>query len=327
MRASVTTLLLGLSSAIVAANCGGTESPNSASGTTSESPLTSLQPPNGPSSGSSGSAVGNNGGSGGGTPIEAGLVATISKDCSPIAGGGATDCDCGVGKAAISGGAFSGSATDWLNASQAGPSYGASQQMWRVSCVDSASGNRTQCGGAFAVCVPWAVDFYRISTQCSTSALVSDCTCDKGETAVSGGAFAGGASNALVASQSGPSYGASAQTWRTACTDPRGNRVACTDPFAVCVAALPGLGFETETPTAGSTPCLQQSDLSWDCGCPNNLQAVSGGAFAGLLSGRFNASQAGPLVGFGTEWWHVSCTDRAGAAVSCVQPFAVCGPF
>jgi hypothetical protein len=85
--------------------------------------------------------------------------------------------------------------------------------------------------------------------------------------------------------------------------------------------------FETETPTAGSTPCLQQPDLSWDCGCPNNLQAVSGGAFAGLLSGRINASQAGPLVNFGAQWWHVSCTNRAGAAVSCVQPFAVCGPF
>jgi hypothetical protein len=324
MRASITTLLLGLSSAIVAANCGGTDSQNGASGTTSESPLTSLQPPNGPSSGSSGSAVGNNGGSGGGTVPEAGLVPYISENCSPIAGGGATDCDCGPGGAAISGGAFSGSATDWLNASQAGPSYGASPQTWRVSCVDSASGNRTQCGGAFAVCVPLVAGFYRISTQCKTSASVSDCTCYNEETAVSGGAYASGVSNALNASQSGPSYGASPQTWRTACADPRGNRVACTDPFAVCVSAG---RFETETPTAGSTPCLQQSDLSWDCGCPNNLQAVSGGAFGGLLTGRINASQAGPLVNFGTQWWHMSCTDRAGAAVSCVQPFAVCGPF
>jgi hypothetical protein len=81
-----------------------------------------------------------------------------------------------------------------------------------------------------------------------------------------------------------------------------------------------GAHFET------STQCVQRPDLSWDCACPDNLYAVSGGASSGP-SARLNANEAGQLVGLGWQSWHVSCVNRYGAAISCQEPFAICGPL
>jgi hypothetical protein len=148
---------------------------------------------------------------------------------------------------------------------------------------------------------------------------VSDCSCNSGWVAISGGAYSGSLSSSLNATQSGPSYGASAQTWRTSCVDATGARVACQQPFAVCVREVAGPNFI-------STNCQQQADLSYncDCGIAPGI-AVSGGAYAGL-SGMLNASEAGPQVNLGSRYWHVSCVDRDGVAQACQQPFAVCGP-
>jgi hypothetical protein len=124
-------------------------------------------------------------------------------------------------------------------------------------------------------------------------------------------------STGLNASQAGPSYGASPQTWRSSCVDSFGLRVACEQPFAVCGAIAP---------YTISTQCFQLPDLSWDCDCGDGGRAISGGAYAGPLA-MLNASEAGPQFNFGKQWWHVSCSNRTGAAVSCEQPFAVCAPF
>jgi hypothetical protein len=149
----------------------------------------------------------------------------------------AEDCTCSPTEVAVSGGAMSSSPNNMLNATQAGPSYGASAQTWRVACVTPA-GTRTPCGAPFAVCLaaPYS-NAVRVETaNCvqATADLTEDCSCNANEVAISGGAFSGMPSNMLNASQAGPSYMASAQTWRVSCVDSTGNRVACVAPFAVC---------------------------------------------------------------------------------------------
>jgi hypothetical protein len=127
-----------------------------------------------------------------------------------------------------------------LNASQAGPSYGGSAQVWRVSCVDP-TGARVACVQPFAVCLaaPYANAVRIETTNCAqaTADHAEDCSCMPNEVAISGGTFTGTPSNMLNASQAGPSYGGSAQVWRVSCVDPTGARVVCGQPFAVCASS------------------------------------------------------------------------------------------
>jgi hypothetical protein len=150
------------------------------------------------------------------------------------------DCTCtGAGEVAISGGAYSGQTSYMLNALQAGLSYGAAAATWRVSCSDTA-GNRVACSQPYVVCMaaPYASSVHVETGACNSNVagVATDCTCAAGEVAISGGAYSGGG-NMLNASQAGPSYGASAQTWRVSCVNPSGTRVTCVAPFAVCAAS------------------------------------------------------------------------------------------
>jgi hypothetical protein len=78
-------------------------------------------------------------------------VRVETANCTEVTGDHAVDCTCNPTEVAISGGAVSGSPNNMLNASQAGPSFGESAQVWRVSCVDP-TGARVACGAPFAVC-------------------------------------------------------------------------------------------------------------------------------------------------------------------------------
>jgi hypothetical protein len=160
------------------------------------------------------------------------------SNCVPV-GGHVVDCTCGAGEVAISGGAYSAQPNYMLNASQAGPSYGGSARTWRVACVDP-TGTRVDCAAPFVVCIgsPYTNLIGIETANCSTGdGDTVDCACKTG-VAISGGAYSGQPGNMLNASQAGPSYGGSAQTWRVACVDPTGNRVACAAPFAVCASGF-----------------------------------------------------------------------------------------
>jgi hypothetical protein len=75
------------------------------------------------------------------------------------------------------------------------------------------------------------------NSNCTAAAGTAvDCICRANEVAISGGAYSGMLGNSLNASQFGPSYGGSTQTWRISCVDPSGNRAQCAQPFAICLA-------------------------------------------------------------------------------------------
>jgi hypothetical protein len=166
-------------------------------------------------------------------------VRVETTHCAQATADQAVDCTCNPNEVAVSGGTFSGSPNNMLNASQAAASYGGSPQVWRVACVD-ATGARVACVAPFAVCLgaPYSSAIRVDTTHCAeaTADHAEDCTCDPTEVAISGGAYAGVQSDMLNASQAGPSYGASPQVWRVSCVDPAGNRVICSTPFAVCAA-------------------------------------------------------------------------------------------
>jgi hypothetical protein len=64
-----------------------------------------------------------------------------------------TDCTCHSNEVAVSGGAFAGNQTNWIDDSENGVVGGGSMSTWRVACVDKASGYRVPCTSPFAVCV------------------------------------------------------------------------------------------------------------------------------------------------------------------------------
>jgi hypothetical protein len=238
--------------------------------------------------------------------------------------GEAYDCLCQSGETAISGGAFSGTPNNMLNATQAGPSFGASAQTWRVSCVQPTTGARVPCVAPFAVCLGGAGGAaVRIETsQCvpGTYNYAEDCTCKPNEVAVAGGAYTGTPNDMLNANQAGPSYGAPAQTWRVACVDPTGTRIPCVQSFAVCVAAPYANAVRVET-----AQCVEATaDHAEDCTCNPDEVAISGGAYSGTPNNMLNATQAGPSYGASARTWRVACVDPTGARVACAQPFAVC---
>jgi hypothetical protein len=233
------------------------------------------------------------------------------------------DCTCATGEVAISGGAFSGGLGYMLNASQAGPSYGADSRTWRVSCVTptDAGNNRVACASPFAVCLSGAsASAVTVETaNCiNASGTASDCTCAAGEVAISGGAYTGQASYMINALQAGPSYGAAAGTWRTSCVDYAGNRVACQQPFVVCMSAAHASAVKVET------NCVASPGTAMDCSCAAGEVAISGGAYSGATGNMINASQAGPSYGGSAQTWRVSCVNSSGARVGCVQAFVVC---
>jgi hypothetical protein len=151
-----------------------------------------------------------------------------------------------------------------------------------------------------------------------------DCTCAPGETAISGGAYSGGTSTGLNASQAAASFQGSPRTWRLACVDRTGARAHCVQPFAVCMKAPLASNVRI------STSCYQTTtDLTVDCFCNDNEHAISGGAYSGArgnIGNMLNASQAGPSYqsGSGAQMWRLACVDPSGARVACVSPFAVC---
>jgi hypothetical protein len=246
----------------------------------------------------------------------------VETSCTAI-GGVATDCLCQAGEVAVSGGAFSGAMSNMLNALQAGPSYGGTAETWRVSCVQPTSGARVNCTSPFAVCLggPGAAAVHVESSCTAVPGIAEDCVCQAGEVAISGGAFTAGLGNMLNASQVGPSYGGTAQTWRVSCVDPTGTRVSCAQPFAVCLAAPYSSAVRVETMHCAEVT----ADHAVDCTCNTNEVAISGGTFTAGTGNMINASQAGPSYAGGTaQTWRVSCVDPTGTRVSCAMPFAVC---
>jgi hypothetical protein len=231
------------------------------------------------------------------------------------------DCTCDADEVAVSGGAYSGSTGNRLNASQAGPSFGASWRVWRSSCVDG-TGTRVACSQPFAVCAPNArVPSVRIETETCATGFDSqvDCTCASNEVAISGGAYSGTPSNMLNASQAGPTGGASPRVWRTSCVNPLGGRVPCKQPFAICVDA-------TTTPRIATDRCVPGDSDLVDCSCAPTEVAIGGGAYSGAPGNMLNASQAGPSMGGSPQSWRMSCVDLTGQRVACASPFAVCVP-
>jgi hypothetical protein len=170
-------------------------------------------------------------------PSSGDTIAVDTTDCAQATTDFAVDCTCPVGQVAISGGAYSSQPGDMLNASQAGPSFGESAQVWRVACVDP-TGTRVPCSQPFAVCLSAAsASSARIETaSCTTGSLGVDCTCAANEVAVAGGAYASAPYDMLETSQAGPAFGDSPRTWRLACVNPSGTAVTCSQPFAVCLA-------------------------------------------------------------------------------------------
>jgi hypothetical protein len=67
---------------------------------------------------------------------------------------------------------------------------------------------------------------------------LTDCTCNAGEIAIGGGAYAAALSNSLSESRNlAAEQGAAMQNvWRLSCVQPNGVRVQCAFPFAVCLA-------------------------------------------------------------------------------------------
>jgi hypothetical protein len=76
-----------------------------------------------------------------------------TSNCVQVGSAGnlATECTCRSNEVALAGGANAGSASNSLNSTQAGVTYGASAQTWRVACVDSTGAN-VACTQSFAVC-------------------------------------------------------------------------------------------------------------------------------------------------------------------------------